>query len=152
MSTETETTTGQPDDGYEELPERARDRLRQLEKDQKEWNSTKAENEALKFEKSLRDAGLNLSNKQLAATLAAHEGEKTPDAIRKTAEELKFVEPVTETPNEEQHKHEQVQGASSGATQKTELSPEDAYAQANTPEEVMAIARQRGTPIADDMQ
>lgn len=149
---ETETTTQLSDDAIEQLPEGARARLRQLEKDAKRWGDIEAENNRYKQQEQLRDAGLNLTPKQMKALNAAHEGESNPEAFRKTAEELGFVAPVAETTTEEQQAHQQVQAASAGATVKGELSPEDAYAQANSPAEVLALARERGTPIADDMQ
>lgn len=154
MTTESETTSTSTDE-YADLPEGARTKLRSLEKREREFDATKAENERYKLQDSLRDAGVNLSKKQLQATIAAHEGEQTPEGLAATATELGFHTPAAAEPDtstEEQQKHVAVQNAASGATVKTDLSSEDAYAQANTPEEVLAIARERGTPVMADYE
>lgn len=145
----------QHDDDNAELPNAARARLRELEKENKRLKDFETENTSLKQKDQLRDAGINLTPKQLTALNAAHDGESNPDEWRKTAEELGFVQPDTkteETQQQDQQAHEQLQAASSGAVIKSELSSEDAYAQANSPAEVLNIARQRGSLVSDDMQ
>jgi uncharacterized protein YpuA (DUF1002 family) len=150
-----ELDTLQQDDPNAQLPEGARNRLRELEKEVKRMKDIEADNTRYKQKDQLRDSGVNLTDKQLKALNAAHEGESNPDEWRKTAEELGFVQPevkTEQTPPADQQAHQQLQAASSGAVIPGELSSEDAYAQANSPADVLRIARERGTLVADDMQ
>lgn len=152
MSTEIDQTqvTGEGDTETQVTNESAD--IRQLREKAKRSDALELENARYKQQAQLREAGLDLNDKQLKALNAAHDGESNPDAWRKTAEELGFARPAEETSTDEQKAHQQVQNASAGSTTKAELTPEDAYAQANTPAEVLAIARERGSVVADDLQ
>lgn len=171
MSTET-TTTSQGDnptgdEGGTQTQENAN--IRQLRDKANRADTLESENASLKQQLALKNAGLNLNDKQLRALNAAHEGESNPEEWRKTAQELGFVQPPTEGGDQQQQTqqtaqqqttltpaeqlaHAQVQAASSGAIVPTQQAPADRYAQANNPQEVLDMVRQSGGIVADDMQ
>lgn len=61
----------------------------------------------------VRDAGLELNDKQLKALWAAHDGESTPDALKATAASLGFAkEDTSQIPAEEVAAHQRVASAS----------------------------------------
>jgi hypothetical protein len=153
MTTENDNLqTGENGDGQTQTTQDNPD-IRNLRDKAKRADTLEADNQRLQRELNLSKAGISdLSEKQLKALDAAHDGESTPEALRKTAEELGFAEPIPETSTEEQQAHQQVQQAASGATKPGEQSPADQYAQANTPQEVLDIARRNGVPVAQDMQ
>lgn len=132
----------------EELPEGARAYLRRIEKEVEELRPLKAQNDLLKLEKELRADGMDLSEKQLKALLASHEGEQTPAELRKTAEELKFVEPKPDTEKADVDAHNAIDAARNGAS--TDGAGRPTYEQeveaAKSMEELQAIAARYGRP------
>lgn len=149
MSTESETTeiNDNGEQGNQEDPN-----IRNLREKAKRTEA--AESKLKRYEKrdELRNAGIDLTDKQLTALLATHDGADTVDDFRKTAEELNFVKPPEETPTEEQNAHKQVQNAALGAVNKGELAGKELYAQANSKEEVLAMVRASGGQVADDIE
>jgi hypothetical protein len=127
----------QEDPGWIKDLRKKADRLTQVEAQLQQYEQ----------EKQLREAGLELSDRQRKALLAAHEGDQTPDALKVTATELGFYTPPPEVQPEVQQGHETVAAASNGAQPAPSSTATDEYAAAQTPEEVMAIAEKRGTAV-----
>lgn len=116
--------------------------------------ATELEEKLAKRERSdaLRDAGLQLDEDRVTALQAVHKGEWTPDAVKETAVKLGWAQaapPQQKTP--EQEAQDRLDAARTGGTT-TPPDPEallDAQiAAAKTPEELLAIYRQSGRPIA----
>lgn len=92
--------------------------IRMWRRDAKKWADAEPELTKLQRENLLlRTPGLgDLSDKQMKALFATHEGDLTPDSIRATAQDLGFVAPpAPEVPDEEVAAHQRIAAASSGA-------------------------------------
>lgn len=151
MSTIT-TDDNQSHPDLESAPEGLRDYVKRIEREKREAEAKAADVPKLQKQIALGEAGLtNLTKEQQAALLKVHEGESTPDAFRKTAELLKFVEPVAEPADLDQAAHQQIANAQTGAgSQSAQLSYEQEMATANTREEVIAIAQKHGRAVASE--
>lgn len=121
--------------------------IRQLRKKADRVDTLEKELAEFKTKDAIRQAGLDLNERQIKALLASHEGETTPELLRKTAEELKFVEPEPETDPDVQAAHEKVQAASRGAQVTNPAGYEAEIAAARTKEEVYAIAQKYNKPM-----
>lgn len=134
------------DEELDSLPNAARARLRQLEKENKELRPLKDENTRYKLKEDLRENDMDLSNVQLKALLAAHEGEQTPELLRKTAEELKFVEPLPPTDPKDAQAHSAIDAARAGAQGEGASLPtyEDEVNAAQSMQELQEIAVKYG--------
>lgn len=134
------------DEELDDLPAPARTRLRQLEKENRDLRPLKEENDRYKLKEELRADGMDFSDKQLKALLASHEGESTPAELRKTAEELKFVEPLPPTDAKDVEGHEAIDKARAGAQGEGASLPtyEQEVEAANSMEELQAIAIKHG--------
>lgn len=82
----------EPDDGADQF-KAMRARANKAARLEKQAAELAAENAKLTKQLAFTSAGLNLTDKQQAALLAAHDGEMTADALKATAVELKFIEP-----------------------------------------------------------
>jgi|SRR5580765_474238 len=142
------------DDGTQANSQQDNPDIRNLREKAKRADTLESDNSRLARENSLLKAGVNnLTEKQLTALNAAHgDGEITPEALRKTAEELGFAQPIPETSTDEQQKHQQVNDAASGSTRPEQQPLVDQYAQANSPAEVLDLVRKNGGVVADDLQ
>lgn len=134
-------------DANPDLPEPARARLRQLEKDKRAWQTDRDKLDRYELKDQLRGAGMDLSDKQITALLASHDGEKTPDELRKTAEELKFVDPIADTDQQDVDAHKQLDNARNGASQPNQQASFEAdVAAATNMDELEAAHRRHGKP------
>jgi hypothetical protein len=130
----------------DDLPEGARAYLKRIEKEVLELRPLKPENERYKLKEELTAEGMNLSNTQLKALLAAHDGEQTPSELRKTAEELKFVEPLPPTDAKDAQGHQAIDAARAGAQGEGASLPtyEDEVNAAQSMEQLQEIAARHG--------
>lgn len=137
--------------------------IRQLR--QKADRADELEAKLAKYEQAdkLRSAGLDLSEIQQKALLAAHSGESTPEALLETAKQLGFQTPQAQAPApqaqvqqptitaDEQAAHQQVAAAATGAQVGTQ-SPEELYKGATNAAELKSIIRANGGALADDFE
>jgi hypothetical protein len=123
--------------------------LKDLRRKADEYPGMKKKLESYELRDKLsEEAGIKLTPKQLTALLATHEGEQTPEALKATATELGFYKPEPDVAPDVQAAHEAVAQVSQGAqTQPQKISADD-YANAKTPEEVLALVRAEGGKIA----
>ena len=127
--------------------------IRIWRKNAKKWEQAEPELTKLQRENLLlRTPGLaDLSDKQMRALFATHDGELTPDALRETATDLGFVAPPPpEVPNEEVAAHDRMFKAAAGATPPpgdSDALDQAAIAAATSPDEVMAIVNARGMGV-----
>lgn len=100
-------------------------------------------------------AGLSLNERQTVALQAAHDGTWTPDAIRKTAEELGFITapppPPPPVDDPSLSAHDQIAAASAGtdappASRDAEIDAQ--ILKATSEAELLAIYRNSGRPLA----
>lgn len=124
----------------------------------KDRDTAMADAEAAKRELTLHKAGLgDLSEKQMKALSAAHEGDWTPDLLKETANELGFGQPTNseQTPPEpripaaELAAHQRVADASGGQPTPP---PDDlgaAIDATNSPEELHAVLANAGMLLDD---
>lgn len=118
----------------------------------KESEALRTENEQLRRDGVIRDAGLVLSEVQRKALAGVHDGTWDAEMVRKTAEALGFIAapaPVADDPSLAQH--EQLANAHAGtdvppASRDAEL--DIALAKASTEEEFLALYRTSGRPLA----
>lgn len=113
------------DEQYDELESEEQEQPKRNFRRVLEERATEAERKAQEAEAkyqemerklALRDAGLSLSEKQIKAFVAAHEGEWSPEAVKATAEALGFSgAPKVEVPAAEVAAHQRMQEASAGA-------------------------------------
>lgn len=132
------------DDEPDDLDES--DKFRQLRQKAKRADDLAAENEALRRENALAKAGLDLSPAQQKALLAVHEGDLTPEALVKTATELKMVpepaEPEPQVPDDDVAAQRRTQEAMAGTP--ADAHPEtldERLSKATSQEEVLEILR-----------
>jgi hypothetical protein len=132
-------------------PRDLRQQLKEANARAKAADELRAENQRLKNEGIIRDAGLSLNDRQKAALQAVHSSDWTPDAIKQTATDLGFItaQPVVDDPN--LSLTDQISAASAGtdappASRDADL---DAQIQAATSEaELLAIYRASGRPVS----
>ena len=124
--------------------------IRDLRKKAKRNEDMETENAALRTEVMLARSGLgDISPARQKALLAAHEGDTTREAIRKTAADLGFIaeeEPEPQVPASEQEAHRRAQEATAGA-EASEAHPEtldDRIAKAKTEDELAQILADAG--------
>lgn len=119
--------------------------IRDLRARAKEADAAVSERDQLRRENVVLRAGLNdLTDKQLKALTAAHDGDWEPDALKATATELGFgkqTETVEEpqVPAGELESMRRMQDASRGEPPPVEGDLESRLQQAKNPQEVMAI-------------
>lgn len=122
--------------------------IRIWRKEAKKWKEAEPQLTKLQQENLvLRTPGLNaLSERQMRALFATHDGEQTPDALRATAQDLGFVAaPEPEVPDAEMAAHQRLIDASAGAASVTPDPLDDAAKIAQMSEqEVLAWARANG--------
>lgn len=112
-----------------------------------------AELKGVQFQLGIRDAGLELNDRQRQLLMNAHEGERTPEAIRQTAVDLGWAEkaPVApDVPADELAAHQRMTDASSGASTRhttPEAEIDARLAAARTEAEFDAIYRESGRPV-----
>ncbi len=124
-----------------------RKEVKRLSKENRRLAGLETENASLKTTLAIRDAGLTLNDRQLKALLATHDGESTPELLRKTAEELGFAEPIPDNDPADEAAHSQLEAARKGASTVSQPSYEDEIAAAKDKDEVIAIARKHGRPV-----
>jgi hypothetical protein len=124
-----------------------RSEVKRLNKENRRLAALEPENASLKTTIAIRDAGLELNERQLKALLASHEGESSPDLLRKTAEELGFAEPVPDNDPDDEAAHRQLDAARKGASTVQQPSYDEEIANARDKDEVIAIARKHGRPV-----
>jgi hypothetical protein len=125
-----------------------RSEVKRLNKENRRLAALEPENASLKTTIAIRDAGLDLNERQLKALLASHEGESTPDLLRKTAEELGFAEPIPDNDPDDEAAHRQLDAARKGSTTSAnQPSYDDEINAAQSKDEVIAIARKHGRPV-----
>lgn len=148
MSDQNATTPSQEE--LEQLPNGAREYLKRLEREVGELRPLKGENDSLKLQKQLRASQIDLDDDQLTAVLAVHgQGEKTPEALRATAERLKLVEPVADTSKADEEAHGAMAEARAGGSETSGLlTYDEEVANANTREELDEIYRRHNKPVA----
>jgi len=144
----TQTDLDDTDDSDVDLPEGARQRMRQLQKDNKRLAAFEHENAQLRQHEAIRTAGLELNETQIKALTATHEGESTPELLRKTAETLGFAQPLPDVDPSDQKAHEQLASARSGASNIADISYEQEVATARNAEELKAVALKHNRPWA----
>ena len=96
--------------------------IRIWRKNAKKWEQAEPELTKLQRENLLlRTPGLaDLSDKQMRALFATHDGDQTPEALRATAQDLGFVAaPPPEVPDAEVQAHQRIAQASQGADAST---------------------------------
>jgi hypothetical protein len=122
--------------------------IRIWRKQAKKWEQAEPELTKLQRENLLlRTPGLNsLSERQMKALFATHDGELSPASLRQTAQELGFVAaPPPEVPEEETAAHDRMFRAAAGATPTPGADDLDAARIANMSEqEILAWARNTG--------
>lgn len=79
-----------------------RKQARKASKLEKELAAERAAREKDAKELAVRRAGLDLTERQIRALYAAHDGELTPESLRETAIELNFASAAPETRPEEE--------------------------------------------------
>jgi uncharacterized protein YceH (UPF0502 family) len=143
MSTDQDDPEYDDNDNIDEvnLPEPARKRLRQLTKENKRIAELEAQNARYQQRESIRSAGLDLNDDQVTALIATHKGESTPEALRETAERLKFVQSTPEVDPELEQAHERLANARTGGERVVDTSYEDELKAARTPQQVEEVAR-----------
>lgn len=132
----------------DQLPIGAREYLKRIEKEVEELRPLKGENQLLNLQKQLRKGEVDLDDDQLTAVLAVHgKGEQTPEAIRATAERLKFVEPVADTSKADEEAHGALAEARAGGSETSGvLTYEEEVEQAQTRDELDAIYLKHNKP------
>lgn len=130
--------------------------IRDLREKAKEADTAKAEAAAARRELTLHKAGLgNLTEKQMKALNAAHEGDWEPESIKATAAELGFLHTDDEQkpdgpqiPATELASMQRVQSTSGAQAPppvpSTDAERAAAYAAAETPEQLTAMLREAG--------
>jgi hypothetical protein len=155
MSDETDYEDEDPQD---EQPTR-----KTIEVDAADWRATRKkakqveelEGRATAAERKLavRDAGLDISPRQLSALLKEHDGEFTAEALQATAAELGFWKPPEDTEvAEDAAAMQRMNAATSGATAPVGFDKEAAIAAATSPAEVLAAVRAAGGLVASDIE
>lgn len=120
----------------------------------KDNDELRNENQRLKNDGVIRDAGLTLNDRQKAALQATHEGNWTPEAIKTTATELGFIQPPVTEPVVDDPSlalHDQIAQASAGTDApptSTEAQIDASLAKATTEAEYLAIYRASGRALA----
>lgn len=122
--------------------------LRKQAKESADWQTKAA---ALERELVVHKAGLTeLTDKQLKALAAAHEGDWEPDALKATAAELGFgpqpaaEPPPPQVPPEEMDAMQRVAAASGGQPAPPPPDLESQIANAKSPEELRAVLANAG--------
>lgn len=93
-----------------------RQRIKELEKQVKEGDATKASLAAAEQRLAVYEADLKLSAKQVKALFASHDGDDfSPEALKATAVELGFAKAEEPVSDEEREAQERVAAASTGA-------------------------------------
>lgn len=138
------------DEELDEQEQKESRRSRAKEREEQQARLAQAERELAVFKADL--PGLTAKQREALATL--HKGDDlTPDALKATATEYGFITQADETvPQSEIQSHDTAARASTDAP--SSAGP-DVYAlmsQANTPEEIMAIAQANGVPTSWDEQ
>ena len=131
-----------------------RKRIKELEADAKKAQELEARAVAAERRVAIAEAGVKLSDKQLKALAAVHDGEWTPESIKGTAAELGYIAPPEpEVPAEELEALNRVADAASGGGMSASKAAEYEAAMAATKnmDEVIQVARQFGVPISTDL-
>ena len=129
-----------------------REKLKEANARAKAAETLAAENESLKQQIAVSQAGLTLTEVQRKALLAVHSGDLNADGLKQTAQSLGFIaapEPVPDDPS--LAVHDQIAQTAAGAevvTADRDAEIDAAIQKATTQEEVMAIYRNSGRPIA----
>jgi hypothetical protein len=133
-----------------------------IEVDAADWRTTRkkakqleeAETRATAAERKLaiREAGLDISPRQLSALLKEHDGEFTAEALKETATELGFWKPPEEPDNDGLEALDRVRQATAGSGAAGAFDKESAIAQAQTPAEVLAAVRAAGGLVTSDIE
>ena len=129
--------------------------IRIWRRDAKKWADAEPELTKLQRENLLlRTPGLNaLSERQMKALFATHDGELTPESLKATAQDLGFVAPPPpEVPDAEVAAHDRLFRASAGATPApgdSDALDAAAISQAKSQDEVMAIINARGMGVQE---
>ena len=150
-------------DEYDEDEEETEQPSRKtIEVDAADWRATRKkakqveelEGRATAAERKLavREAGLDISPRQLSALLKEHDGEFTAEALQATAQELGFWKPPEEDTADDTAALQRMNDVSAGAEPSGAFDKDSAIAQATTPEEVLAAVRAGGGLVASDIQ
>lgn len=123
---------------------------RRLAKEAKRAQELEQQLQSYQRADALRGAALNLTDRQRKALEATHDGEWTPEALRATAVDLGWAQPPPpDTPPTEQAALERITQAAASETS-SEVHATDRIASAQSPEEVLAAAREAGVRLVDD--
>lgn len=125
--------------------------IKDLRKRAERTDAAEAEADAAKRELTLHRAGLgDLSDKQLKALGAAHEGDWDPELLKATATELGFMrqpgeaETTPQIPAAELEAHQRVANAAMGEAPAAELDLTAKIQAAQSPAEIMELLRNSG--------
>lgn len=124
--------------------------IRELREKAKRADTAEAEAQAARRELTLHKAGLGeLSDKQMKALQAAHEGDWEPESLKATATELGFVKQPGEPsepqiPADEMAAHQRVAAAQTGEPPAPPENLTAAIMDAKDPEEIKTLLRNAG--------
>ena len=145
MTTQYDDETDEQDSN---LVKSLREQLKDKESKLKELELLKAENSKLKSTNTIREAGLNLNERQVKALLATHEGDLTAESIKTTAEELGFIEAQTRPDVADVQAEAQMDAVRKGSGEaSTARTYQEELAAARTREEANAVIRKYGGEV-----
>jgi hypothetical protein len=126
------------DQPQESNPVRAR--MKQLEKENREYKKMLAEAEAAQKELAFVKAGIDLTSPMAKYFVKGYDGELSPEAIRQAAEEAQLITPQPEVANEDKQAWQTSNKVAAGAESSTEIpSWTKRINDANSEAELMAV-------------
>lgn len=134
------------DDGQQQ--EQEHPDIRALRQKAKEADRLQAELAARDRELAFAKSGLNFDDPKLKYFIKGYDGELTPEAIKAKAQEDGFLAAPPPNNPQEVDAQRRIAAASSGASETPAPDLNDLIAQAQTPEEVMALVNKNNLPTS----